>query len=189
MIRPLSQADAGGEVARLARLEAAGVPVAPTWVVELEAEFYALNNLPERVRRAFEGVFGVRIDEDRLEAACLEAQRLVRESYLLPERADALGAAVGEGRFVVRYAGGAPVGIATGRQEVLWHLKRLWASVWEVDAVLARAPRLAPPDRPSLVQRVEALPRPDPDLSRRAAAVLGEAVEVWASAGRVVHVR
>ena len=88
-VLPLKEAPASGEVALLRLLEARGQEVVPTWVVDLEAEFYRLANLPERITALFQGVFGVRIDEERLLVAAEEARRAVRESYLLPERAEA----------------------------------------------------------------------------------------------------
>ena len=45
-VLPLKEAPASGEVALLRLLEARGQEVVPTWVVDLEAEFYRLANLP-----------------------------------------------------------------------------------------------------------------------------------------------
>ncbi len=72
MIFSLEQAPLGfPEVAELQALQRAGLAVVPTWVlVGLEAEFYQLGNLAEQIRRAFEGVFGARLDEEKLERAC-----------------------------------------------------------------------------------------------------------------------
>lgn len=179
----------GGEVARLRALQAAGMDLAPTLVLAgLETEFYQLGNLAEQIRRAFEGVFGARLDEEKLEKACAFAEKLLRESYLLPERADEVRAALPEGPLLVRYAGEAPFYVETGKQETLWALKRLWASRWQVDAVLLRQPELAPPDVSSLVQAVGEGLGPDEALSAQAAQILGQPVQVWASAGRVVRV-
>ncbi|WP_337870858.1 hypothetical protein [Meiothermus sp.] len=178
-----------GEVAQLRALQAAGMHVAPTLVLAgLETEFYQLGNLAEQIRRAFEGVFGARLDEEKLEKACAFAEKLLRESYLLPERAEEVRAALPEGPVLVRYAGEAPFYVETGKQETLWALKRLWASRWQVDAVLLRQPELAPPDVSSLVQAVGEDLGPDEALSAQAAQILGQPVQVWASAGRVVRV-
>jgi hypothetical protein len=178
-----------GEVVQLQALQAAGMDVAPTLVLAgLETEFYQLGNLAEQIRRAFEGVFGARLDEEKLEKACAFAEKLLRESYLLPERADEVRAALPEGPVLVRYAGEAPFYVETGKQETLWALKRLWASRWQVDAVLLRQPELAPPDVSSLVQAVGEDLGPDEALSAQAAQILGQPVQVWASAGRVVRV-
>lgn len=194
MISRLLEAKDKGEVEWLRHLEAAGFPVVPTLVLgfqgpnSLENEFYALANLPEQIRRVFEGVFGVRIDEEKLEAACTAAERLMRESYLLPERADELRRALPEGPLLVRYAGEAPFALEPGKQEALWALKRLWASRWEVDAVLERAPQLSPPEVPSLIQQVSTLPDPDEDLSVRASRALGKEVRIWSAGGKIVWV-
>ncbi len=182
-------ADTAGEVAQLKALQAAGLAVVPTLVlVGVETEFYQLGNLAEQIRRAFEGVFGARLDEEKLEQACTFAEKLLRESYMLPERADEIRAALPEGPVLVRYAGEPPFGVEVGKQETLWALKRLWASRWQVDAVLSREPELAPPEVASLVQGVGEDLGPDQALSARASQILGQHVQVWASAGRVVRV-
>ena len=180
---------ASGEVEQLRALQKAGLTVVPTLVlVGLEAEFYRLANLAEQIRRAFEGVFGARLDEEKLERACAFAEKLLRESYMLPERADEIRAALPEGPLLVRYAGEPPFALEAGQQETLWALKRLWASRWQLDAVLLRQPELAPPEVASLVQSVENALTLDEALSAQAALVLEQRVQVWASAGRVVRV-
>ncbi|WP_018466444.1 hypothetical protein [Calidithermus timidus] len=189
MIFSLEQASATGEVADLQKLQAAGLPVAATVVLQgLEAEFYRFANLPEQIRNAFAGVFGARLDEERLEAACAQAERLLRESYLLPERADEIMRMLPEGRLLVRYAGEGPFALEPSPQEALWAIKRLWASRWQVDSVLARAPELAPPEVPSLVQRMEGELLPDAGLSEQASRLLGRSVQLWAAAGLVLRV-
>ncbi|MDM7324903.1 MAG: hypothetical protein P3W93_007965 [Thermus sp.] len=86
---PLAQAEGLGEIRLLQRARSLGFPVAETWVVGLWEEFARLNNLPERIGRLFQGVFGARIDEERLLLAAEEANSAVKDSYLLPERAEA----------------------------------------------------------------------------------------------------
>ncbi|KIQ55477.1 hypothetical protein [Meiothermus taiwanensis] len=191
MIFSLEQAPAQplGEVTDLQQLLREGLSVVPTLVLlGVETEFYQLANLAEQIRRAFEGVFGARLDEDKLERACAFAERLLRESYLLPERAEEIRAALPEGPVLVRYAGEAPFGLETGKQETLWALKRLWASRWQVDAVLLRGPHLAPPEAASLVQVAGDELVLDESLSAQASQILGRSVKVWASQGRVVRV-
>jgi len=180
---------ASGEVEQLRALQKAGLTVVPTLVlVGLEAEFYRLANLAEQIRRAFVGVFGARLDEEKLERACAFAEKLLRESYMLPERADEIRAALPEGPLLVRYAGEPPFALEAGQQETLWALKRLWASRWQLDAVLLRQPELAPPEVASLVQSVENALTLDEALSAQATLVLEQRVQVWSSAGRVVRV-
>lgn len=193
MIFSLDKAPPVGEVASLQSLRQAGIVVAPTVVlVGLEEEFYRLANLAEQIRRAFAGVFGARLDEEKLEAACGFAEKLLRESYMLPERSDDVRQALPEGRLLVRYAGEAPFATSPGKQEALWALKRLWASRWQVDAVLERDPRsladLAPPEAASLIQAAGTDPEVAEGLSQQASQVLGRAVQVWASQGQVVRV-
>ncbi|RIH82655.1 hypothetical protein Mterra_02572 [Calidithermus terrae] len=188
MIFPLNKAPAAGEVADLQKLQAAGLPVVATVVLQgLEAEFYQLANLAEQIRSAFAGVFGARLDEERLEAACAQAERLVRESYLLPERAEEVRRVLPGGPLLVRYAGEAPFALEPSSQEALWALKRLWASRWQVDSVLERAPTLAPPEVASLIQAAGGDLLPDEALAQRASAVLGRGVQVWASSGQVAR--
>jgi hypothetical protein len=184
---PLSQAHAEGEVALLKRAQALGFPVAPTWVVDLEEEFFRLNNLEERLEALFRGVFGVRIDEERLLLASEEAVRAVKESYLLPERAEAfLEVLKGKGPFLLRYAGR---GFGKGKdpREALFALKRLYSERFRVEAVLQRHPRLIPPFTPVLVQEVEEAGE-DPFLSLDLSQALGREVVVFAHQGLLVRV-
>lgn len=186
MVLPLEKAKTQGEPALLRRLQQLGFAVVPTFVLDLEAEFYALNNLAEQIKRAFAGVFGARLDEDRLDAACALAQRLVRESYLLPERSEELRNALPPGKWLVRYAGQAPFALEAGSQEAIWALKRLWASRWRLEVVLERSPQLSPPENLTLFQRVDALPKPSAELSQAASKALGQSVKVHAHAGKAV---
>lgn len=189
MIFSLEKAPAVGEVGQLQRLKAAGVAVADTTVLlGLETEFYQLGNLAEQLNQTFAGVFGARLDEEKLEAASTQAEKLLRESYMLPERSDAVKVALPSGQLLVRYAAEPPFSLEVGQQEALWALKRLWASRWQVDAVLDRAPELAPPEVPSLIQAVGNGLDLDSALSERASQILGEAVRVWVSGGQVVRV-
>lgn len=187
-VLPLKEAPASGEVALLRLLEARGQEVVPTWVVDLEAEFYRLANLPERITALFQGVFGVRIDEERLLVAAEEARRAVRESYLLPERAEAfLEALKGRGPFLLRRAGEGEAHPASTPQEALFALKRLWAGAFRVEAVLARYPDLLPPFVPVLVQEAGP-PEEDPFLSLDLAKALGQEVVAYAWRGLLVRI-
>jgi len=187
-IAPLGQAPSEGEVALLKRTQALGFPVAPTWAARLEEEFFRLNNLEERLKGLFQGVFGVRIDEERLLWAAEEAVRAVRESYLLPERAEAfLQALKGRGPFLLRYAGEGGFQKAGTPQEALFALKRLFWERFRVEAILERYPRLIPPFTPVLVQEAgEALE--DPFLSLDLSRALGQEVVVYAWRGQVVRI-
>ncbi|GLV49317.1 hypothetical protein TJA_24180 [Thermus sp. LT1-2-5] len=185
---PLETAAGEGEVALLRRALALGFPVAPTWVAGLEEEFFRLNNLPERIGRLFQGVFGVRVDEERLLLAAQEAERAVRESYLLPERAEAfLEALKGRGPFLLRRVGEGEAHPAATPQEALFALKRLWAKAFRVEALLARYPALLPPFVPVLVQEAGA-PEEDPFLSLDLAKALGQGVVAYAWRGLLVRI-
>jgi len=189
MIFPLTKAPDTNEVAQLKRLQKAGMAVVPTLVlIGLETEFYQLNNLAEQVQRTFAGVFGARLDEEKLEAACTFAEKLLRESYMLSERSEEIKQAFPQEPLLVRYAGEAPFSLEPSKQEALWALKRLWASRWQLDAVLDRSPELAPPEVPSLIQAVQNGLEVDQALSQKASQVLGQAVQVWVSEGTVARV-
>ncbi|MFX8957534.1 hypothetical protein ABTN31_19665, partial [Acinetobacter baumannii] len=69
----MAQAEGQGEVLLLRQAQELGFPVGETWVVGLWEEFARLNNLAERIAWLFQGVFGVRIDEERLLLAAEEA--------------------------------------------------------------------------------------------------------------------
>ena len=172
------------------RLEREGLPVVATLVLSgLEAEFYQLSNLAEQIKALFSGVFGVRIDENKLEAACRRAQKLVRENYLLPERADELVRTLGRGAWSVRYAAEEEAYYGKTPQETLFALKHLWASRWKVEALLGRMPTLAPPELPTLVQQTGEEPVQDADASSAASKALGVSVDVWTCGGVIVHAR
>ncbi len=184
----MEQAPGDGEVALLKRIQALGFPLVPTWVVTLEEEFFRLNNLKERLEGLFRGVFGVRIDEERLLLAAEEAVRAVRESYLLPERAEAfLKALEGRGPFLLRYAGEGGWEGALGPKEALLALKRLYWERFRVEAILRRYPHLIPPFTPVLVQEAGGATE-DPFLSLDLSRALGQEVVVYAWRGRVVRI-
>ncbi len=189
MIYPLDKAPEQGEAGLLKRLLQAGLPVAPTVAVALEEEFLRLANLQEQIGLLFQGVFGARIDEERLFYAAERAESLVRESYLLPERAEAfLRSLKGwQGPFLVRDSGRSPFAQAKSPQEALFALKRLYASRYRVEEVLERWPRLFPALDLVLVQEAGA-PQEDPGLSLKAAELLGQPARVEAWEGRVVRV-
>lgn len=152
MIFSLEQAPAKGEVATLQLQAKKGIPVPTTLVLDgLEAEFYQNGNLGEQIRRLFDGVFGARLDEDRLEASCEKAQRLIRETYLFPEHSEEIKKRVPSGRVSVRYSG-QKVFEVVDSSEILFTVKRLWVSRWDMDSVLERAPKLAPEELPVLIQ-------------------------------------
>ncbi|MGC8905289.1 hypothetical protein [Thermus sp.] len=188
-VAPLSLAGGEGEPVLLWRAQALGLPVVPTWVVRLEEEFFRLNNLEERMERLFQGVFGVRIDEERLLLAAEEAQRAVRESYLLPERAEAfLKAFRGRGPFLLRYAGEAEGERASTPQEALFALKRLWTRRFEAEAILERYPALLPPFTPVLVQEVAGEVAEDPFLSLDLSRALGQRVVAYTWQDQVARI-
>lgn len=147
-ILSLSASRERGEPECLQRLAAAGAPLVETWVVPawLEDEFYRLNNLPRQLERIFAGVWGTRVDEERLAAASKRAQEALRQSYLLPERGENFVRALPAGPFVLRRPGSLRLWRGADAQQALWALKRLWAARWEAEAVMERGPELPEPE-------------------------------------------
>ncbi|WP_105317162.1 hypothetical protein [Thermus tenuipuniceus] len=194
-LSPLAQAAGQGEVFLLKRAQDLGFPVGGTWVVGLWEEFARLNNLFERIGRLFQGVFGVRIDEERLLLAVEEAKRAVRESYLLPERSEMfLEVLQGRGPFLVRREGEGTYHLARNPQEALFALKRVWAEAFRAEAILERYPTLFPPSLPVLVQEVTTLPPPegglleDPFLSLDLSQALGQGVVAYTWEGTLLRI-
>ncbi|WP_038071003.1 hypothetical protein [Thermus scotoductus] len=192
---PLAQAEGQGEVLLLRQAQELGFPVGETWVVGLWEEFARLNNLAERIAWLFQGVFGVRIDEERLLLAAEEAKRAVRESYLLPERAEAfLETLEGKGPFLVRRAGEGTYHLARNPQEALFAVKRLWAEAFRVEAILERYPALFPSALTVLVQEVTTFPPleggllEDPFLSLDLSQALGQRVVAYTWEGTLLRI-
>ena len=129
------------EVAALAHLAAAGLPLGSVVVVpaQVEERFYRLNNLPERLTRLFAAVDPTNPDEDDVEEAAPEAERLVRQHYLLDEFIDDFYRATAAlpDRLRVRRpleAGGS----ALRGRPALMALKRTYQRDWGYDAVWER---------------------------------------------------
>ncbi len=187
-VLPLEAAPPLGEVGLLKQAQALGVRVAPTWVVALEEEFYRLNNLEDQLQSLFRGVFGVRVDEERLLWAVAEAEKRVRASYLLPERAEAFLLALrGQGPFLLRRMGEAPKAQARTPQEALFALKRAWAEGFGLEAILARYPRLLPEPIPFLVQEGAGEVVEDPFLSLDLGQALGQPLRAYTLGGALVY--
>ncbi len=129
------------EVADLAALSAAGLPVGALVVVPsaLEERFYRLNNLPALLNDLFAAVDPADPDEDDVEEACPSAEALVRQHYMLDETIDDFYQAT-EGlpaRLHVRrpYHDGR---VAVRGRPALMALKQVYQSDWSYDAVWAR---------------------------------------------------
>ncbi len=189
---PQVEPDEHSEIAWLLRAERAGIPVAPMVVVptDVEAGFYALNNLPEQLRRLFDGVAGDDPDEDDLEDIAPHARELVRGRALLDEVIERLYDAFTTlpERVVVRREGAD--GVATWRgRDALLALKRIWVDDWEVDAIASRLRAghgLAPRGHSVLVHDA-LLTRSREPLGFGPA---GAAVDAWSDqAGRIARLR
>ena len=189
---PAFEPDEHSEIAWLMRAERAGVPVAPMVVVptDVETAFYGLNNLPEQLRRLFDGVVGIDPDEDDLEEIAPHARELVRGRALLDEVIERLYEAFATlpEQVVVRRAGADGVATSRGRDALL-ALKRLWADDWEVDAIATRLRAghgLAPRGQTVLIHDA-LLTRSREPLGFGPA---GAAVDAWSDrAGRLARLR
>lgn len=171
------------EVEDLATLAQCGLPVATIIVVppEVEAEFYRLNNLGERLQERFSGVnLGFPDDED-IEDLAPAAEATVYGHYLLDEFIDAFYAAI-EGlpdELRIRRPGEDGITVS-GARGALLGLKRNWSASWSFDSVWARlsaSGELMPPPRPLLLHAAELAPLPAV-LSRDASALLGRPLEL-----------
>ena len=143
------------ELGALRRLEEAGFKVAPLRVVPDAAEetFYRLNNLPAQLSDLFRGLDLTDPDEDDLEERAPEAQRLIRDHFLLDEFVDLFYAgldglpaqlrvrrlAASEASATSSGAGAPPTGrvVIRGRPALL-AVKETWADDWSLPALLAR---------------------------------------------------
>ncbi len=178
---PLEASREEGEPACLQKLAAAGARLVPTWVVPawVEDEFYRLNNLPAQIERLFAGVWGARVDEERLAAAAARARELIVRSYLLAERGENFVASLPAGPYTLRRAGELRLERGGTPLEALWALKRLWAARWSAEAVMERGPGLPQPQA-VLVQSELGPPEPDPESGRY---LVGELVFACAPVG------
>ncbi len=181
-----------GEVAAAAELTALtaltdagwrwrGVAVPATF----EDRFYRLNNLPLLLAGLYHDLDPADPDEDILEEAEAAALALVGEHYLLDEAVDAFYDAIAlmPAELVVRRAGDAEGRLVSHRRAALLALKHLYQDDWRATAVLDRLAltgSLAIDARSVLLG--PAYDRPDPDLSREAASVLGYPVSAWLGA-------
>ncbi len=188
------------ELAALAALARAGVPLAPMVVVPAAAEerFYRLNNLPARLLEIFADVDAADPDEDDVEEAAPEAVALVRQHYLLDEFIDAFYESVAAlpDRVRVRRSAhtgteGAPAGgaedgeVAARGRPALLALKHAFQWDWGAAAVMRRiaaSGSIALEARAVVLQPAEDRPAPEV-LLRRAAEVLGRPVRLWVAEG------
>ncbi|WP_457636702.1 hypothetical protein [Oceanithermus sp.] len=144
---PLAESQEEGEPACLQELAAAGERLLPTWVVPawVEEEFYRLNNLTRQIERLFAGVWGVRVDEERLARAAEQARALIHQSYLLAERGEGFVSGLPPRSYCLRRPGSLELFCGGSPQEALWALKHVWAARWRLAEVMERGPELPPP--------------------------------------------
>lgn len=135
----------GAETRRLAA-HPTRVPAAMLLPPTFEEGFYRAANLPEQLARLLAPVNPARIDEDALEELALQAQALVRTSYLLDDAVQVFYRALGNaglsagdlharrpGEREAEAASVTPPGTAA-----LHAVKRLWARDWSFEMLLAR---------------------------------------------------
>ncbi|CAN5684655.1 hypothetical protein BH23DEI1_BH23DEI1_13900 [soil metagenome] len=189
-LESLSAAPDDGELGWMWRAQRGDVQATPMVVVPtgVEAAFYQLNNLPERLRRVFDGVDLNDPDEDDLEELAPEAEALVRAHVLeseVIERLYELMAPLAE-RLVLRRSGGAGVEVQRGRPALL-AMKRLWSDDWRAEALdrrLRGGLGLAPAAAPLALHDADLAP-----VSDAAASFGGEVERAWRDrAGRLARV-
>ena len=178
------------ELSALQRLSDAGLTLAPLRVVpdEVEETFYRTNNLPAQLNALFRGLDLSNPDEDDIEELAPEAQGLLKAHFLLDGTIDLFyeGLAPLPSRVRVRRPGqvdeGAGVTATRGRPALI-ALKNTWVADWSFDSLMARLERnhsVALQARPVLVSAAGL--EPTPDLSERAAEILGRQVTVLSDA-------
>jgi hypothetical protein len=187
------------ELADLAALAAAGLPVASLLVVPaaVEERFYRLNNLPALLNEVFARVDPDDPDEDEVEEACPAAETLVRQHYLLDEFVDAFYAAIAELplQMCVRRILTDGEDAVRGRP-ALMALKHVYQRDWSYASVWDRLERrqgIALEARPVLLHGAEGTADgvdAGEALAARASEVLGTPVRLrLADGGGVVGVR
>jgi hypothetical protein len=130
------------------------VPVTPMVVVpvEVEAGFYRLNNLPDRLQALFRDVDLDDPDEDDIEELAPAAEALVRGHALLAEVIEALFAQFDTLPPTVAVRRSGTEGVRTARgAPTLWAVKRCWAAEWRDEELARRLTTglgLAPDPRP-----------------------------------------
>jgi hypothetical protein len=189
----LSQAEVGAESQALGQHPAL---LGRAFVIgaAFEEAYYRGANLPETLGRLFAVIRPDRIDEDALEPLCQQAQALVRTSALLDDHVQHLyralhNSGLDSGELHLRRPS-----LTSGQRRsegaqlrppgtaALHALKRLWASDWQLDEVIARLDlggSVGLEARPTLV-----LGGPAGQLDPGLTAELGQ--PAWSNAGRLV---
>jgi hypothetical protein len=177
------------ELRALARLEAAGLAVAPTKVVgeEEEHRFYGLNNLPPRLNALFKVIDLSDPDEDDIEDIAPEAAALIKTHYLLDEFIDLFYLALESMPDRLRLRRPSERGglLATRGRPALIALKNLWAAEWCFERLMARLAAegtVALQAAPVLVQP-EACEEAPESAAQEASEALGEKVRLWHAPG------
>ena len=131
----------GGEMAALAALEAAGLPLGLLALPSaVEDSFYRYNNLPRRLAALYRDVDPADPDEDLLEEAEGPATSLVGQAHLLDEVIDGIyqGLKGLPAALVVRRPDDRRGLAVTNGRPVLLALKRQFRNDWTAEAVFAR---------------------------------------------------
>ncbi len=175
------------ELAALQRLSDAGLTLAPLRVVpaEVEETFYRTNNLPTQLSALFSGLDLSDPDEDDIEELAPEAQDLLKAHFLLDETIDLFyeGLSSLPSRVRVRRPDSAnaqePGRTATRGRPALIALKNTWVDDWSFESLMKRLEKnhsVALQARPVIIS-ASGLENA-PDLSERAAEILGKQVSV-----------
>lgn len=190
-IRPLSLEELGEastqgslELNALARLREAGLELTPLCLVSADTEerFYRLNNLPAQLNDLFAGIDTSNPDEDDIELLAPEAEKLLKQHYLLDELIDSFYEALQPlpPRLRIRRPDGHEGRTALRGRPALLALKETWADDWGFDALMARLEQthsIALAARPVMVGAVGLEPA-DTSLNEQASSILGKSVSV-----------
>ena len=175
------------ELSALQRLGDAGLTLAPLRVVpaEVEEAFYRTNNLPTQLNNLFRGLDLSNPDEDDIEELAPEAQGLLKAHFLLDEAIDLFygGLSPLPSRVRVRRPSADPKGkpgrSATRGRPALIALKNTWVDDWSFESLMTRLEKshsIALQARPVIITASGL--EPTPDLTERAAEILGRQATV-----------
>lgn len=200
------------EIAALHRLHEAGMAVADMVVVPAAAEerFYRLNNLAQQLLDLFAGVDPSDPDEDDIEERAPEAQKLIRNHYLLDEFIDLFydrlralpsqvevryssfaGIQSGSAQSDGAQSGGVQSGQrATRGRPALLAVKTLWADAWSFDSLMARLEQDATlaPQAQAIIITGSGRQAATAEVNARASHILGHDVRVTVLEGAVCSV-
>ena len=184
------------ELLALKTIEEAGIPVTQTVVIpiEIEEEFFRLNNLEARLNHLLGSLDVSNLDEDDLEDVATEAQPLIDSHYLLDEVIDNIYLSLDPlGDYIRIRLPGQGGQIKVSGRSALMAVKSLWREAWTAERIAqhlnkkVNSPNLA---GPILCQPPNEIPAPQP-LLEDVQEILGRNIQVGSIPGsgvsRIMH--